>query len=142
MEVSKYIMLFHKKMKGDINSQEQKELSDWLQQEDSRGLEKAWGLSQRYKENYEPDVDAGLSRLQQRIASSGRAEIGLGCVHCRPGVGPSPGFLPPPPSPCWPPLAGGGQAMGMPLIKIMLYFILPEPANRLRLYCRMAPSSC
>lgn len=74
MEVSKYIMLFHKKMKGDINSQEQKELSDWLQQEDSRGLaeglEKAWGLSQRYKENYEPDVDAGLARLQQRIASA------------------------------------------------------------------------
>ena len=33
MEVSKYIMLFHKKLKGEINSQEQKELSDWLQQE-------------------------------------------------------------------------------------------------------------
>ena len=74
MEVSKYIMLFHKKLKGEINSQEQQELSDWLQRENRRGfteeLEKAWSLSTRYKEGYEPDMDAGLARLQQRIAEA------------------------------------------------------------------------
>ena len=74
MEVSKYIMLFHKKLKGEINLQEQKELSDWLQRENRHGfteeLEKAWSLSTRYKEGYEPDMDAGLARLQQRIAEA------------------------------------------------------------------------
>ena len=74
MEVSKYIMLFHKKLKGEINSQEQEELSDWLQQENRRGftegLDKTWNLSKRYKQGYEPDVDAGLARLQQRIAEA------------------------------------------------------------------------
>lgn len=67
-------MLFHKKLKGEINSQEQQELSDWLQRENRRGfteeLEKAWSLSTRYKEGYEPDMDAGLARLQQRIAEA------------------------------------------------------------------------
>ncbi|MCO6478630.1 MAG: FecR domain-containing protein [Phaeodactylibacter sp.] len=74
MEVSKYIMLFHKKLKGEINSQEQKEFSDWLEQQGRSGfteeLEKTWNLSKRYKEGYEPDVEAGLARLQQRIAAS------------------------------------------------------------------------
>ncbi|MCB9266316.1 MAG: FecR domain-containing protein [Lewinellaceae bacterium] len=69
-------MLFHKKLKGEINSREQKELSEWLQQESSRGLteelEKTWNLSKRYKESYEPDVEAGLSRFQQRISASGK----------------------------------------------------------------------
>ena len=55
-------MLFHKKLKGEINSEEQEELSRWLQQKGRHGLsedlEKAWNLSERYKEGYEPDVDA------------------------------------------------------------------------------------
>ncbi len=74
MEVSKYIMLFHKKLKGEINSQEQEELSDWLEQGGRSGyteeLERVWNLSKRYKEGYEPDVEAGLARLQRRIAAS------------------------------------------------------------------------
>ena len=78
MEVSKYIMLFHKKLKGEINSQEQEELSDWLQQENRRGftegLDKTWNLSKRYKQGYEPDVDAGLARLQQRMAAARKTE--------------------------------------------------------------------
>lgn len=73
MEVSKYIMLFHKKLKGEINSQEQKELSRWLQQEGRTGfaeeLEKTWDLSKRYRQGYEPDVEAGLASLRQRIAA-------------------------------------------------------------------------
>lgn len=77
MEVSKYILLFHKKMKGEINPREQEELGDWLQQENRYGfaeeLEKTWNLSKRYKESYEPDVEAGLSCLQQRITDAKKA---------------------------------------------------------------------
>ena len=80
MEVSKYIMLFHKKLKGEIDQQEQRELSDWLQRESpdgfTEGIEHAWNLSKRYKEGYEPDVDAGLARLQARIAASREPESG------------------------------------------------------------------
>lgn len=86
MEVTKFILLLHKKLKGEIGQQEQKELSDWLQREKpdglAEGIEKAWNLSLRYKEHYEPDVDAGLDRLRARMAAS--AERGNGAGQRRP----------------------------------------------------------
>lgn len=94
MEVSKYIMLFHKKLKGEIDQQEQRELSDWLQGESpdgfAEGIEHAWNLSKRYKEGYEPDVDAGLARLQARIAASREPENSAARRRPRPSRRPLP----------------------------------------------------
>ncbi len=74
MEVSKYMLLFHKKLKGKISPQEQSELSNWLQEESRQGLademQGLWELSGRYKQGYEPDTEAGLAGFRSRIAAA------------------------------------------------------------------------
>ena len=71
MNISKYILLLHKKLKGDIDVQEQSELNQWLQLEDNavteREMNKVWELSAQYKGSYEPDFEKGLKRFQDRI---------------------------------------------------------------------------
>lgn len=71
MDISKYILLLHKKMKGEIGVQEQSALNEWLQAENNakaeRDLNTVWELSAQYKRSYEPDIEQGLKRFQDRI---------------------------------------------------------------------------
>lgn len=74
MNNSKYLFLLVKKFKGKLDAQERKDLERWLSSEDDavatgKAMEKVWDLSNQYKDTYEPDVEAGLTRFKQRIAS-------------------------------------------------------------------------
>jgi transmembrane sensor len=74
MDISKYILLLHKKLKGEIEMQEQSELSQWLQVEENANteqeVEKVWALTAQYKRDYEPDFEKGLKRFQRQIGQA------------------------------------------------------------------------
>ena len=73
MEISKYILLFHKKLKGEIKPEEDQALTEWMSREEgqvfARQMEKTWEASGRYKQGYEPDTAAGLARFRERLAA-------------------------------------------------------------------------
>ena len=73
MKLSKYILLLQKKRQGSLDHTEKAELDIWEKAtQDSFAvddLEKIWSWSGKYKESYEPDVEAGLARFKSRIAS-------------------------------------------------------------------------
>lgn len=73
MEISKYILLFHKKLKGELQPEEQQQLAEWMSRAEgaamARQLEKSWEASSRYKQGYQPDTAAGLSRFKERLAA-------------------------------------------------------------------------
>ncbi len=79
MEISKYILLFHKKLKGEIKPEEQKELAEWMSREEgaalARQLEKTWEAAGRYKEGYQPDTAGGLARFSERLSAAGQPPV-------------------------------------------------------------------
>lgn len=74
MKTSDYIILLHKKLKGDIEPNEQKVLDHWLDtQPDERledDLKQAWEWTDRYKSGYEPDVQRGLASFKAKLQDS------------------------------------------------------------------------
>ena len=71
MNISKYILLIHKKLKGKLSDPEKRELEEWLDKEGNQNadsqLSHIWDLSSQYKSDYEPDTEKGLSRLKDRM---------------------------------------------------------------------------
>lgn len=77
MNISRYILLIHKHLKGKISPQEMTALDEWRSEEKHAQLEnqlhQVWELSGRYKEAYEPDVEVGLANFQARISTDRKA---------------------------------------------------------------------
>ena len=73
MNVSKYILLLQKKLRRDLSEQEKTELRQWSEKPDNaamaKDLERIWEWSAQYKNGYQPDVEAGLSRFKTRIGA-------------------------------------------------------------------------
>jgi ferric-dicitrate binding protein FerR (iron transport regulator) len=76
MNTTKYILLFLKGLRGKLTAEEQGELQELKRQPDQyeqfQQLEQTWEVAGRYKQGYAPDVEAGLARLQARIAAEQR----------------------------------------------------------------------
>ncbi len=73
MDTTKHILLFFKKLRGDMKLEERQELLGLEAKEENtslfKNLEELWERSGQYKQGYEPDVEAGLARFQQRLAT-------------------------------------------------------------------------
>jgi transmembrane sensor len=73
MNTTRYILLFLKGLRGKLTAEEQDELQEMKhrpeEHEQFQQLEKTWEVAGRYKQGYAPDVEAGLARLQARIAA-------------------------------------------------------------------------
>jgi transmembrane sensor len=71
MELSKYMVLLHKRLKGEIDPNEDRALQEWLDTQPDKELEqqlrKSWELSGDYKKDYEPDVEQGLADFKARL---------------------------------------------------------------------------
>ncbi len=72
MQESKYIQLIHKKITGNINTEENLALTEWLaassdHQKTFADLEQAWQLSEHYEKSFTPNVDFALLALKKRI---------------------------------------------------------------------------
>lgn len=67
-----YILLLHKRLRGELTEVEHVRLQSWLEQHPdhrslARQVERIWQLSEEYTPAYTPDVEAGLARLKQRM---------------------------------------------------------------------------
>jgi transmembrane sensor len=73
MDTTKHILLFFKKLRGELKPEEQRELLGLEAKDENKSffknLEEIWERSGQYKQGYEPDVEAGLARFQQRLAA-------------------------------------------------------------------------
>lgn len=79
MEQDLYIGLIYKRLKGEINHLENKQLDDWLQQSDInirlyKEIELQWNLSENYSPEIDIDVKADLQKLKERIKKADRAK--------------------------------------------------------------------
>ncbi|OJJ20300.1 hypothetical protein BKI52_17705 [marine bacterium AO1-C] len=73
MELEKYLELLIKQRQGRLSSNEEKLLTQWLQEGSENlaikdNLESVWNVTQHYQQSYTPDPKAGLVRFQQAIA--------------------------------------------------------------------------
>ncbi len=73
MENINYSVLVHREMTGEITSNESVLLNDWLAADSkntifAENIRNIWIVSQSKISGWEPDVEGGLKRLQQRIA--------------------------------------------------------------------------
>jgi len=73
MDISRYILLIHKHLRGKSNPQESATLDEWRSEGEHAQLEdefhKVWEMTGRYKGAYEPDVESGLANFQARKAA-------------------------------------------------------------------------
>lgn len=72
MEESKYFLLLHKKLTGQLTTAELRELNRWLQestanQETAEQVEAVWQAGKAYRQSYEPDVQKGFAAFQARL---------------------------------------------------------------------------
>lgn len=64
MNNSDYIKLLHKRSSGKLSAEENKALTDWLSGESANNqMGEIWKKSAIYKEDFEPDVQAGLKNV-------------------------------------------------------------------------------
>lgn len=77
MDVTRYISLLKKQLKGTINPEEKKGLDAIQTQhnEEADTYRKVWELAGTYKKEYAPDSQKGLSQLQRRIAQAKRRQL-------------------------------------------------------------------
>lgn len=66
-----YWILIAKRLQGEISSQEEQVLADWLEKQPERALmakaAAAWKLTEYQTDNYAPDVAAGWQRFQTQV---------------------------------------------------------------------------
>lgn len=78
MNIEQYISLLEKQRRGGISVTDERALQTWLENMDGEKMAKEIDqinqLSNRYKSSFEPDVEAGLSRLQARMQAVKDAE--------------------------------------------------------------------
>lgn len=71
MEQLKYILMLLRQRGGNLPKEEKQVLDTWLGETDNRRVadevEQLWELSGKYKQTFEPDVQAGLSKFKSRI---------------------------------------------------------------------------
>lgn len=72
MNQNTYIELMRKKLRGKITGQEESKLNDWLSassenEATAKSISKVWQKVDGYKEDYQPDMKAGLSKVMDFI---------------------------------------------------------------------------
>ena len=71
MELGKYILYIHKKLKGDLNAEEKDSLDRWTAEEDhaevERDLHRIWSASGSYKKDFTPDIDKSWNAFSDKI---------------------------------------------------------------------------
>ena len=78
MDIKDYIALQERRRRGKLSATEQRTLDAWL--ENTEGINMAKEIKQinqladRYKTNYEPDVENGWAQLQERMSAAKKAE--------------------------------------------------------------------
>lgn len=74
MNLSKYILLFHKKQTGQLSEEDAQALEAMRENDAHRGLAeelgKVWSSAGAYKSAYEPDVETAWSRFKPRIEAN------------------------------------------------------------------------
>jgi|GEM_PF-4357961 ferric-dicitrate binding protein FerR (iron transport regulator) len=70
MNFEQYLSLRNKQRRGALNHDEQTALQHWLQSAEGKAVQQVEQLADRYQSSYEPDVEAGLARLQARIRAA------------------------------------------------------------------------
>jgi ferric-dicitrate binding protein FerR (iron transport regulator) len=74
MKTSEYIILLHKKLRGEIEPNEQQALDNWLATQPDEQLadeiEQTWEWSGRYGSSYEPDTAKGLADFQAKLQAA------------------------------------------------------------------------
>lgn len=81
MDIRQYISLRNKQRAGKLDADDNHALQQWSSSAEGNAwlndLQQIEQLSDRYKNTYEPDVEAGLLRLKARIAQAKSAETAL-----------------------------------------------------------------
>ena len=82
MKTSDYIILLHKRLRGDIEPNEEQALDDWLDAQPDRNLadqmEQTWVWTAQYKSDYEPDTKQGLADFKAKLhktAATGEPQL-------------------------------------------------------------------
>ena len=75
MSISKYILLLHQKLRGNLSEASANELDHWRNEAveneaEARQTEKAWEMSSRYKSGFQPDSSAGFAQLKAKMQAA------------------------------------------------------------------------
>ncbi|MFM9950161.1 MAG: FecR family protein [Saprospiraceae bacterium] len=75
MSISKYILLLHQKLRGNLSEASANELDHWRNEAadneaEARQTEKAWEMSSRYKSGFQPDASAGFAQLKAKMQAA------------------------------------------------------------------------
>ena len=76
----KYINLIQRRLQGKLAGTDKQALDEWLDtdvanQKEAAAYEQTWQKAGQYEPIFQPDVEAGLSKLQARMAAAKRAEV-------------------------------------------------------------------
>lgn len=79
MDIGKYISLHQRQRHGKLSAAEEQALDAWLKNTEganmAKDIERINQLAGQYKNNFEPDVDAGWAKMQARMQAAQQEEV-------------------------------------------------------------------